>query len=51
MQNREAIDSLLKTGKVEEAIHLLDSEIEQNKNNDELYYLRGNAYYKINNTL
>jgi predicted Zn-dependent protease len=49
MQNREAIDSLLKTGKVEEAIHLLNLEIAKNNQDDELYYLRGNAYYKINN--
>lgn len=49
MQDRENIDSLLRTGKVKEAIQLLNLKIEENKQNDELYYLRGNAYYKTNN--
>lgn len=44
----EDIKKLIYEGKVVEAIRLLDVLIEENETCDEAWYLRGNAYRKIN---
>ncbi|MDY5773563.1 MAG: tetratricopeptide repeat protein [Bacteroidaceae bacterium] len=39
--------TLLDQGEVAEAIRLLDLKIKDNSTDDHLYYIRGNAYYKL----
>ncbi|MCD7978129.1 MAG: tetratricopeptide repeat protein [Tannerellaceae bacterium] len=43
------IKHLISGGQTETAIQLLNELIENNKTNDEAYYLRGNAYRKTGN--
>lgn len=43
---KETADNLLKENRTEEAIELLDKLIEQHPEDDELYYLKGNACRK-----
>lgn len=48
MENVNIIKEYISTGRVTEALHLLDKQIQQMPTYaDELYYLRGNAYRKL----
>ena len=49
MSIEEDFTKALEKGKIETAITMLDQSIKQNHKNDELYYLRGNAYFKAGN--
>lgn len=49
MQGKNDILNLLDQGKIKEALNLIDLQIEQNREDDELYYLKGNTYRKICN--
>ena len=48
-QQIENIKALINNNNLSEAIDQLNALIEENKTNDELYLLRGNAYRKLNN--
>ena len=49
MANYDEIKLLIDNNQTEQAIALLDEMIEKNPKDDQLYYLRGNAYRKHNN--
>lgn len=49
MANYDEIKLLIDNNQTEQAIALLDEMIEKNAKDDQLYYLRGNAYRKHNN--
>lgn len=46
----ETIKRLISEGNIEEAIRLLDEYLTQNKDSDEAWYLRGNAFRKRGDT-
>ena len=48
-QQIENIKTLIDNNNLSDAIEQLDALIEQDKTNDELFLLRGNAYRKLNN--
>lgn len=48
-KTKEKIKKLISEDALQEAIDLLDKLIEEKGNDDELYYLRGNAYRKLRN--
>ena len=48
-QQIENIKTLINNNSLSDAIEQLDALIEQDKTNDELFLLRGNAYRKLNN--
>lgn len=48
-QQIENIKTLINNNNLSDAIEQLDALIEQDKTNDELFLLRGNAYRKMNN--
>jgi predicted negative regulator of RcsB-dependent stress response len=43
------ITKALEKGHIAEALALLDQSIFEDKHNDELYYMRGNVYFKAGN--
>lgn len=49
MQNNQEINRLLEQGKIEQALHQINRRLEKDAGNDELLYLRGNAYFKSGN--
>ena len=49
MREIDNICRLLDKGKNEEAIRLLNVQINGHKSDDRLYYMRGNAYFKSGN--
>lgn len=48
-KTKEKIKKLISEDALQEAIDLLDKLIEEEENDDELHYLRGNAYRKLRN--
>ena len=46
-KTKETIKNLISDGKLQEAIGQLDELIGKDSKDDELYYLRGNAYRKL----
>ena len=48
-KKKETIKNLISDGKLQEAIGQLDELIGKDGKDDELYYLRGNAYRKLCN--
>lgn len=49
MPIQEDITKALDKGQIEQALIMLDQRIDNDKLNDELYYLRGNVYFKAGN--
>lgn len=49
MENLNRIKRLIYDDKAEEALPLLDEIIKNNPSSDEAFYLRGNAYRKLDN--
>lgn len=49
MQNHQEINRLLEQGQIEQALQILNTRLEKETQNDELLYLRGNAYFKSGN--
>ena len=49
MITKQEIRQLIEDNRTAEAIEALATMIEENANDDELYFLRGNAYRKHNN--
>lgn len=48
-ETKEDIKELISKGNIQETINLLDGLIDEGCKDDELYYLRGNAYRKLCN--
>lgn len=49
MQNHQEINRLLDKGQIEQALAEINHRLEKDAANDELLYLRGNAYFKSGN--
>ncbi len=45
----QKIEELINENRLEEAILLLNNDIEQNKNNDKLYFTRGKIHWRLGN--
>lgn len=45
----QKIEELINENRLEEAILLLNNDIERNKNNDKLYFTRGKIHWRLGN--